>query len=296
MRRRPALPALARTPSGAVGLALLALVVATALLGPLVAPHDMTAIVAGPASPPSGTALLGTDGLGRDVLSRLLHGGRSVIGLGGAATILAYLVGVTVGLVAGSSRSLVDPLLMRAMDVLVAFPGLLVLLLLVGGLGSHTWVLVVGVALVQVPGIARVMRTATLEASTRGYVEAAIARGEPTRAVLGREILPNVTPVLLADLGLRFGVAIVLIASVNYLGLGLAPPASDWGLMISENRNYITLNVWAVLAPAIALASLTIAVNLVADAYVRTLGRSAGRAGRVGPVAVGAVEVPGHVV
>jgi ABC-type dipeptide/oligopeptide/nickel transport system permease subunit len=145
---------------------------------------------------------------------------------------------------------------------------------LVAGLGPHVSVLIVGVAIVQLPPIARIIRTATLEVSTRGYVEAAQARGERTPAILAREILPNVAPVVLADFGIRFGFSIILIASVNYLGLGLAPPAADWGLMTAENQQYISLNVWAVLAPAIMLAMLTICVNLLADAYVQTLGSS----------------------
>jgi len=251
-------PRFATTGAGMVGLSLLFAVLA---VGP-------------PGRGPSSSAPLGTDYLGRDVLSRVLHGGRSVVLLGSAATALAYLTGLTVGLVAGYRGGLIDTLLMRGADVLLALPGLLVLLLLVAGLGSHVWVLLLGVMLVQLPGIARVMRTATLEVSTRGYVEAAVARGERMSALLRREIMPNITPVLLADLGIRFGVSIVFIASMNFLSLGLTPPKADWGLMISENRDYISLNVWAVLAPAVMLALLTIAVNLTADAYVRSLGRS----------------------
>ncbi len=169
---------------------------------------------------------------------------------------------------------MIDPILMRTVDVLLSVPALLILLVLVSGLGPHIWVLIAGVALVQLPGVARVVRTATLETSTRAYVEAAVTRGEKLPSLLGREILPNIVPVVLADLGIRFGVSVVLIASMNYLGLGLAPPAADWGLMISENRDYISLNPWSVLAPAIMLALLTISVNLTADAYARSLGRS----------------------
>ena len=273
--RRLHVPRLARTPAGMVGLAILTFVFAVALIGPFIAPHGIGVSIGGPAQAPSGAAPLGTDFLGRDVLSRLLNGGRSVIWIGAAATLCSYLVGLTVGLVAGYSRSLIDPLLMRAVDVLLAFPGLLILLLLVGGLGQHIGVLILGVALVQLPGISRIMRTATLEMSTRGFVEAAEARGERMPAVLVREILPNIAPVILADFGIRFGYSIILVASVNYLGLGLAPPAADWGLMISENQQFIALNLWGVLAPAIMLGLLPIGVNLVADAYVRMLGRSA---------------------
>jgi ABC-type dipeptide/oligopeptide/nickel transport system permease subunit len=195
--------------------------------------------------------------------------------MGAVATLLAYCAGLTVGLIAGYTRSLLDPVLMRAVDVLLAFPGLLIMLLLVGGLGQHISVLILGVALVQLPGIARIVRTATLEVSTRGFVEAAEARGERVLSVLTREILPNIAPVMFADFGIRFGYSIILIASMNYLGLGLAPPAADWGLMMSENQQFISLNLWAVIAPAIMLALLTVGVNLVADSYVRVLGRSA---------------------
>ena len=263
-----------RTPSAAVGLSVLLLVVAVALLGPLFAPHDPNMPLGAPGQPPGPGFPLGTDQLGRDVLSRLLHGGLSVLWIATTATVLSYLTAATIGLIAGYSRSIVDPILMRTVDVLLAFPALLILLLLVGGLGSSVGVLIVGVVLVQLPGIARVIRTATLEASTRGYVEAAVARGERMPAVLVREVLPNILPVALADFGIRFGASIILVASVNYLGLGLAPPASDWGLMISENRSYISLNIWSVLAPGIMLAALTISVNIVADAYVRSMGRS----------------------
>jgi peptide/nickel transport system permease protein len=267
-------PRLTTTISGKIGLSMLAFVLGVAVLGPLFAPHSLATPIGAPGTPPSPSAPLGTDYLGRDVLSRVLHGGLSVIWIGTAATLLSYAAGVPTGLIAGYRRSLIDPLLMRGVDVLLAFPALLILLLLVAGLGPHVSVLIIGVAIVQLPPIARIIRTATLEVSTRGYVEAAQARGESTRAVLLREILPNVTPVVLADFGIRFGYSIILIASVNYLGLGLAPPAADWGLMTAENQQYISLNIWAVLAPAIMLGMLTICVNLLADAYVQTAGRS----------------------
>jgi ABC-type dipeptide/oligopeptide/nickel transport system permease subunit len=272
------MPRFTRTISGTVGLTILVFVLGVAILGPAFAPHGLATPIGAPGSPPSRSAPLGTDYLGRDVFSRVLDGGRSVIWIAVAATLLSYLAGMSIGLVAGYRRSLVDPVLMRGVDVLLAFPGLLILLLLVAALGTHVSVLIVGVAIVQLPPIARVVRTATLEVSTRGYVEAAQARGEGTFATLRREILPNIAPVVLADIGIRFGYSIILIASVNYLGLGLAPPAADWGLMIAENQQYIVLNSWAVLAPAIMLALLTVCVNLLADAYVETLGQSSRRA------------------
>lgn len=268
------LPRFARTRTGALALVAFSIVVLIAVLGPLVAPHSISETVGASGEPPSLHALLGTDYIGRDVLSRVLHGGLSVLGAGITATLLSYLLGAIVGLIAGYSGGRLDELMMRAVDVLLAFPPLLVLLLLVSGLGTNAVVLILGVVLVQLPGISRVIRTATVETSGQGYVGAAIMRGESTPSILRREILPNIAAVGLADFGIRFAASIILIASMNYLGLGLAPPAADWGLMVSENRSYISLNVWSVLAPGLMLALLTITVNLVADAYVRSLGRS----------------------
>ena len=264
----------ARTGSGRVGLAVAALLVVLVAFGPFFAPHSPSAIAGIPFQRPSGEFLLGTDSLGRDVLSRILWGGRSVIGLSLLATALAYAVGTTIGLVAGYSRTLVDPVLMRGVDVLLAFPPLLFLLVLATGAGHSKVALVLGVAAVNFPSIARIVRAATQTVSVRGYVEAAIARGERTRSVLGREILPNILGTVLADIGLRLTGSIILIASVNFLGLGLQPPAADWALMISENRGGLTLQPWMVAVPALLIASLTIAVNLVADAVARSLGTS----------------------
>lgn len=263
-----------RAPSGAIGFGIVVFVVAVAIFGPYLAPHDPRAPIGTPLTGSTSAAPLGTDFLGRDVLSRLLYGGRSVIGFAAAATLLAYAVGMSIGLIAGYSRSLVDPVLMRTVDVMLAFPPLLFLLVLIAGAGTSIAVLVIGVAAIQAPGISRIVRTATLEVSVRGYVEAGIARGERALAVIGREVLPNILAPVLVDAGLRFTYSILIIASVNFLGLGLQPPASDWALMISENRTYISLNPLAVLVPAAMIGLLTIGINLTGDAIARSLGRS----------------------
>jgi ABC-type dipeptide/oligopeptide/nickel transport system permease subunit len=245
-----------------------------AFLGPVFAPHPSDVPVGAAAIPPTSGAPLGTDFIGRDVLSRVLDGGLSVIWMAVAATLITYAVGITLGVVAGYSRTLVDPAIMRIVDFLLSFPAMLLLLLLVTGLGTGTPVLIFGVALVLFPGVARLVRTATLEVSGRGYVEAAVARGERTPDILRYEILPNIVTPIMADVGIRFAGAIIFISSLNFLGLGLSPPAANWGLMISENRQAISSNLWGVLAPVIMLGLLTIAVNLIADAYARTFGRS----------------------
>jgi peptide/nickel transport system permease protein len=267
----------ARTKTGAVGLALLAVVVSIALVGPLFAPHAPDRPIGVPLTGPTADAPLGTDFLGRDVLSRVLWGGRTVLGLAGLATVLAYVGGAAIGLVAGYSRSLLDPVLMRTADVMLSFPAILFLLVLVTGAGTGKAVLVLGVALVQMPLVARIVRAATLEQSVRGFVEAAVARGEGTVSVLRREILPNIVAPIAADVGLRFTYAIVLVASVNFLGLGLEPPDADWALIISENRSGLTLNPYVILVPAALIGVLTIATNLVGDSVARGLGISTAR-------------------
>lgn len=263
-----------RSGTGAVGAILLAIVLAIAVFGPFVAPHPLDRPIGIPYEAPSAEAPLGTDFLGRDVLSRVLWGGRSVIVLAGLAVLLAYVGGLAVGLAAGYSRGLADPILMRSADVLLALPALLFLLVLVTGLGSSRVVLVVGVAIIQLPLIARIVRSATQMQSVRGFVEAAAARGERTPAILTREILPNIAPTIAADFGLRLTYSIILVASVNFLGLGLQPPDADWGLMVSENRSGLNLNPLAVLAPAALIALLTIAVNMIGDAIARSQGIS----------------------
>ena len=263
-----------RSVPGTVGALIVAFVLAVALFGPYVAPHDPDAPIGLPNSGPSSSAWFGTDVLGRDVLSRLLHGGRSVILLAAIATILAYLIGLTIGLIAGFSRSFVDPVLMRSVDVMLAFPPLLFVLILISGAGTGVTVVVIAVAAIQAPGVSRVVRTATQVVVVRGYVEAAVARGESAFAVIRREVIPNIMAPVLVDFGLRFTYSILIIASVNFLGLGLQPPSSDWALLISENRQYISLNAWSVLVPAAMIALLTIGVNLLGDAIARSLGRS----------------------
>jgi peptide/nickel transport system permease protein len=263
-----------RLASGKIGAALLLFALFVAFVGPLLAPHPPDATIGLPLAGPSGTDLLGTDELGRDVLSRVLHGGASVVLLALAATLIAYAIGLLIGLVAGYRRGLIDPVLMRGVDVMLSLPPLLFLLVLVTATGTSVATLIIGVAIVQAPGIARLVRTVTLEASVRGYVEAAVARGESTAAILRREILPNIVPAIIADAGLRFTFSVLLIAAANFLTIGLQPPSSDWGLMISLNRQYISINPWSVAAPAVMIICLTVGINLIGDAIGRSMGRS----------------------
>ena len=257
-----------------IGLTVLLFVLGVAFIGPYFAPYSPSALPGIPYSTPSRTYWLGNDYLGEDVFSRLLWGGRTVILYGAIATLLAYAVGGTIGLFAGYTRSRLDDLLMRSMDVLLAFPPILFLLVVATGAGSNIWALVIAIAVIHVPSIARILRSAALEISVRGYVEAAIARGDRTHVILRREILPNIWGTIVADGGPRFTVSILLVAAVNFLGLGLSPPAADWAMMISENRSGITINLWAVVAPALMIGALTVSINVVADAIAGRLGKS----------------------
>ena len=257
-----------------LALGVLAATLAVALLGSFLAPHPPTALAGVPYTRPNSHFPLGTDFLGRDVLSRLLAGGRSVVLLAGAATMLAYLLGGSIGLYAGYARGKPDAVLMRAVDVMLAFPPILLLLLFAAGLGPGYSTLVISVTAINVPGVARIVRGATVDVAVRGYVEAAVARGERTAAILRREILPNILRSVVADGGIRFASAILAIAGLNFLGLGLQPPAADWATMIAENRGGIELQPWALAAPALMIAALTLSVNAAADAATRRLGRS----------------------
>jgi peptide/nickel transport system permease protein len=273
--RRPRTPRFLRHWQGRIGLGLLVLTMVVIIFGPVMSPYPPTKIIGPPFASPGGAYLLGTDVLGRDVLSRLLNGGQSVLLLGGLATALAYAVGGTIGLAAGFLRGRTDAALMRLMDVILAVPPLLFLLVLATGAGAGAVVAVLGVALIQVPGIARIIRAATLEVAGKGYIEAATARGERTSRILFREITPNISPTIVGDGGTRLTVSILSIAALTFLGVGLQPPAANWALMMTENRPGLTYQPWAVIAPALMLAALTLSINLVADAYARSMNTSA---------------------
>ncbi|WHX15853.1 ABC transporter permease [Streptomyces malaysiensis subsp. malaysiensis] len=254
------------SPSGKAGLTILVVVLAVALIGPLAAPDQPDLTVGIPYAPPSRAHWLGLDFLGRDVLSRVLYGGLTVVFYAGIATIAAYTVGLLAGLLAGYTRTWLATVLMRSTDVLLSFPALVFLILLATAFGPGITGIVVATAIIQLPPIIRIVRSATLEQSVRGYVEAAVSRGESTLSVLRREILPNIARPLSADVGVRFSWSVLLIASVNFLGLGLQPPASDWGLMVSENRGGIATNPAVMLVPAALLGALTLGINLLGDA------------------------------
>jgi peptide/nickel transport system permease protein len=213
--------------------------------------------------------LFGTDNLGRDVLSRFLYGGRWLLVLSALATLLGVGAGALVGLVSGYFRGWPDEVLMRGGDVLLAFPQVVIALLLLTVFGPQVWLLVLVVALGHAPRTARVVRGAALSVVGRDFVQAAEAAGVPAWRILVRELLPNITGTLMVEVGLRLTYSIGLIAALSFLGLGLQPPAADWGLMINENRVALTVQPWSVVLPVLAIAVLTVGTNLVTDGLAR---------------------------
>ena len=242
-----------------------------AVVGPMLAPHTISEPIGLPWTGPEAGAPLGTDFLGRDALSRVLHGGVTVVVLPLIATAISVTLGAVIGIVAGSVHTWVDGLLMRSMDTILAVPAILVILVLVTGFGGGSAVLVIAIVLISGPFTARLARSIAIDVSHKGYVEAAVARGENTPSVLYREILPNVAGPLLAQAGLVFSSSIFLVAFASFLGFGPQPPAADWALMVAENNAGISFNPWPVLVPALLIASLTISTNLVADHFARRL-------------------------
>jgi peptide/nickel transport system permease protein len=237
-----------------------------ALFGGAMAPYPATEFnMLAVLQPPSLDHLFGTDGYGRDVFSRILVGARSILTLAALATLIGVGFGCALGLVSGYFGGLIDEALMRMVDVLLALPGLLLALLILTSLGSSPVNLVVSIAIVFIPKSARVARGAVLPLRQLGFVEAARLRGAGWHEIVFRELLPNVRSEIAVEFCLRFAYALLLISSLGFLGFGVQPPDPDWGLMINESRNFITVAPWAVLFPALAIGIIVVTVNALAD-------------------------------
>jgi peptide/nickel transport system permease protein len=258
-----------RTPRGAIGLTLTSLVVLLAAIGPFVAPHSPTAFVAPDFSRPSGQFLLGTDTLGRDVLSRVLDGGWVLLVMALAATVFGIIVGAIAGVSAAYLRGRWDGLIMRTVDVILAFPQLVFALLLVSIIGPKLWLIVLAVGFSHAPAVARVLRAATLEISERDFVKAVELQGMKPWRVMAKEILPNLISPIMVEVGLRLTYSIVIMAGLAYLGFGQPPPAANWGIMVYENQPGLAASPWPVVVPAALIALLTVGTNTFTDAVAR---------------------------
>ena len=255
-----------RSPQGALGLLIVGLILLVVIVGPAFAPYDpekMAPLMR--YKPPSAQFWLGTDQYGRDILSRLLHGARATVLLAVLATALGTLVGAVVGTVSAFLGGRSDEAIMRTVDAIMSIPGLLLALLIVNLLGKSSLNALFAIALAFAPGMARVTRSVALSVRKQDYVNAAIARGESAAFIVGREMLSNVVAPIIVEMTIRVAFAVMLFATLSFLGLGAQPPASEWGLMVSEARRFMHLSPWMILWPSLAVALVAIGFNLLGD-------------------------------
>jgi peptide/nickel transport system permease protein len=252
--------------TGLIGLAIVLFWLLMAVAGPLIAPHAIGKIVDTAVFAPASRAFpLGTDYLGRDMLSRVLYGARYTVGVALVATLLASGTGTVLGITAAVAGRWIDAVISRALDTLVSIPSKMFALVTVAAFGSSIPVLIITAGVIYTPGAFRIARSLAVNVNALDYVQVARARGEGIGYITRAEILPNIVGPLLADLGLRFVFVVLLLSGLSFLGLGVQPPQADWGSLVRENIVGLDSGAPAVIIPALAIATLTIGVNLVID-------------------------------
>ena len=263
-QRRFIVRALFRSPTFLVGLGIVLFWIVMALLSTHITQSPTTpsgSILSGP----SGAHWFGTDDLGRDVFARTMAGAYTVLIIAPLATLLALLWGAIVGLVAGFYRGITDDVIMRIVDAFLALPIIITSILVISLLGRSYAVLILVIGALFTPVVSRTIRSAVIGEREREYVMAANLRGERSAFVMAREILPNITQPIIVEGTVRLGYAVFTAATLSFLGFGLEPPSPDWGLVIASERANLQAAPWTVLFPALALASLVVGVNLIAD-------------------------------
>ena len=251
--------------SAKVGMGIILFWLAGGALADVIAPYSETEVVGIVWAEWSRETLLGTDQLGRDMLTRIFYGARNTIFIALATTMLAFVVGVGCGFLASVAGGWADQLLSRIVDVLLSIPILIFSLMLLSVVGTSVAAVVLVLALLSSSPVFRLARSVSMDIVVMDYVEVARLRGESKLWIMAREILPNAFAPLLAEFGLRFCFIFLLISALSFLGLGLQPPTADWGAMVRENAGAISFGILTPLLPALAIASLTIGVNLVVD-------------------------------
>lgn len=248
-----------------IGLVIIAVNLTAAIGAPLIAPFDQASVLGDAWGDPTSQYLLGLDNLGRDLLSRLIYGARMSIGLAFVITCLSFGIGVAAGFAAGVLRGWVDTLLSRIVDLMLSMPTLILAFIVLSVLGTDLPVLVLTIAILDAPKVFRLSRALAMNIAALEYVEVAKLRGEGLWWTIRKEILPNALAPLIAEFGLRFSFAFLFVAALSFLGLGIQPPAADWGSMVRDYRDMINLDALAPLYPAGAIAILTIGINFVVD-------------------------------
>jgi peptide/nickel transport system permease protein len=265
-RALAALRRLAARPLAFIGTLIVLMFIVLAVIGPLIAPYSFNEINREALRQPPGPGFpFGTDSLGRDVFSRVLWGAREIIVVPGVATAVAVVLGTLLGLLLGYVGGWLDDLVSRLLDTLLSIPAMLLALVMLGAIGPSAIGIIIVVALLYIPIVARVVRSAALGLRTAGFIEAAKLRGESIGYIILWELLPSVLPALTVEAALRFSYAIFLTASLGFLGLGVQPPSPDWGRMVNEARDSYVRAPWALWYPAGAIALLVISVNLMAE-------------------------------
>jgi peptide/nickel transport system permease protein len=251
--------------SAKLGLMTITAYLVIALFAPVVAPYSETEILGGAYEVWSDKYLLGTDNLGRDMLSRLIFGARNTIGIALAAVVIAFAIGGVTGMLSAILGGWYDTIISRIVDILMAIPGLVFALLVLTILGTSMTTLVLVIAVLDSTRVYRITRAAAMNVAVMDFVEVARLRGEGLWWVIRKEILPNIMAPLLAEFGLRFCFVFLFIAALSFLGLGIQPPTADWGSMVRDNATLINYDDITPLLPAAAIAVLTVAVNFVVD-------------------------------
>jgi len=255
-------------PTAWFGMIVVALYLFAAVFAPLLAPYPETELVGGAFEPWGGKFLLGTDQLGRDMLSRLIYGARNSVGIAFLTTMLSFFIGSSLGLIAAIATGWSDQALSRAVDVLMSIPQLIFALVLLSILGSSIVNLVMIIAVLDSTRVFRLTRSVSQGVVVMDYVEAARLRGEKMPWIMRREIMPNIMAPLVAEFGLRFCFVFLTMSSLSFLGLGIQPPTADWGSMVKDNAALITYGDITPLLPAGAIALLTVAMNFIVDWFL----------------------------
>lgn len=266
--------------SALIGLFFTALYFLAAIFADLIAPYGMAEVAGDSWEPMSATHWLGTDSIGRDLLSRMIHGGQVTIFIATAATVLSFTTGSVLGFTAAVAGGWVDQALSRLVDLIMAVPSLIFALVVLSVMPVSMPVLILVMGLLDATRVFRLARAVAVDITVMDYVEAARLRGEKRGWIIFREILPNALSPLVAEMGLRFIFMVLFISTLSFLGLGVQPPLADWGGIVKENKEGIVYGIPAALVPAIAIATLAISVNLVADWILnRTTSLKGGRGG-----------------
>jgi len=252
-----------------IGVLLVLLLVLVAVFGPLLAPHAPADFVGPPNTGSAPGRVLGTDYLGQDVLSRFLYGGRTLLLTAAVSTAIGLVIGAAIGMVAAYAVSALDDVLMRALDVLMAFPQIMLALVAVAVVGPKAWVIVAAIAITTAPRVARVTRAAAQPVVERDFIAAAEAMGLSRWRILTGELLPNILSPLLVEASLRLTYSIGVIASLAFLGLSADPNGADWGVMIQQNRIALSVQPYSVVTPVLAIALLTMGTGLIGDGISR---------------------------